>query len=801
MTTRTSDTGKRTLTTGEVAALCEVSIGAVKKWIRRGKLRAMKTPGGHFRVLADEFERFRAAYRFPQAASNPNTPATTGAASATERTESEILAELTRGISASLGLDTVLQRVVDAARALCRADQAQIAVADSVESGLEVRYRAGARTESLKLRIEPGRGVGGQVLTTGRPFRTDDCAADPRISRDYASPAMAEGIVSVLAVPIQIGGLIEGLLLVGNRSPRPFGDADEAILLRLADHAAIAIRNARLHEEAERRLRETEGLLSVAQTVGESLDPQEIARRAARQATHLLGGDTSIFFALDDDGEHATAVAGYHLPPALRQSAFRVPVIELPPVVRDALRSGRPVASTDVSADPRFDHPLFRRMAVPPRSMLFAPVLSRGQVRGAILTYWWTEAHRTTAEQIRLAQGVTAHTVLALDNARLYAQSERALEDLKAAQERVVRGETLRALGELASGAAHHLNNLLAVISGRVQLMLRREEAEAQRRPLEVVERAARDAADVVHRLQQFARAEPVGRLERVDLNELAAEVLEMTRVRWHDVAQAQGLQIDATLQRGEVPVVRGDPVALREAILNVVLNAVDALPEGGRIKLATRSEGGMVALSVADTGIGMSEEVRQRAREPFFTTKGVRSTGLGLSVSYGVVRRHQGDLAIESTPGRGTTVTMHLPADTTAPPAVSAAPAAPAALGPARPQRILVIEDSPAVRELVAAMLAEQGHTVTAAAGGPDGLAKLESGQAVDLVLTDLGMPEMNGWQVAKAVKARWPGVRVGVITGWGESPAASPAERESVDFVLAKPFSAEALDRALAH
>ncbi len=208
-----------------------------------------------------------------------------------------------------------------------------------------------------------------------------------------------------------------------------------------------------------------------------------------------------------------------------------------------------------------------------------------------------------------------------------------------------------------------------------------------------------------------------------------------------------------------------------------------------------------MVALSVADTGTGMSEEVRQRASEPFFTTKGVRSTGLGLSVSYGVVRQHEGELAIESTPGRGTTVTIHLPADTTAPPAASAVPPAPAVRGPARPQRILVIEDSSAVRELVAAMLAEQGHTVTAAAGGSDGLAKLESGQAVDLVLTDLGMPEMNGWQVAKAVKARWPGVRVGVITGWGESPAASPAERESVDFVLAKPFSAEALDRALAH
>jgi len=712
------------------------------------------------------------------------------------RRESEILAGLTHGIGASLDLDTVLQRVAEAARELCRADQSHIAVADPGGAGMEVRYWAGARSESWKFRIEPGRGIGGQVLTTGRPFRTDDYATDPRITRDYLGPALAEGVVSVLAVPIQIGGLLEGLLFVANRTRRPFGDAEEAILLRLADHAAIAIRNAGLHEETERRLRETEGLLGVAHTVGESLDPAEIARRAARQTTLLLGGDTSIVFGLDDDGEHATAIAGYHVPPALRQSAFRVPVAEFPPVVREAIRSGRPVATTEVGADPRCDHPLFRTMAVPPRSMLLAPLLSRGQVRGAILTYWWTEARRITAEELRLVQGVTAHTVLALDNARLYAQSQRALEDLKAAQERVVRGETLRALGELAGGAAHHLNNLLAIIYGRVQLLLRHEEAEARRRPLEVVERAARDAADVVRRLQRFAQAEPVGRLERLDLNELAAEVVEMTRVRWHDVAEAQGVQIGVTLQRGELPVVHGDPVALREAIMNLVLNAVDALPEGGRVTLATRSEGSLVALSVTDTGVGMTDEVRLRAREPFFTTKGVKSTGLGLSVSYGVIERHAGDLVIESALGRGTAVTIRLPAAVPAPPPR----VVPIASLPVRPQRILVIEDSAQVRELLATLLAEQGHTVTAAVSGPEGLATLESGRAVDLVLTDLGMPEMTGWQVARAVKARWPGIRVGIVTGWGEHPTATAAERASADFVLAKPVSAEALERALA-
>ena len=193
-----------------------------------------------------------------------------------------------------------------------------------------------------------------------------------------------------------------------------------------------------------------------------------------------------------------------------------------------------------------------------------------------------------------------------------------------------------------------------------------------------------------------------------------------------------------------------------------------------------------MVALLVTDTGVGMTDEVRQRAREPFFTTKGVKSTGLGLSVSYGVIQRHAGDLAIESVLGRGTAVTIRLPAAVLAPPPR----VVPTASLPVRPQRILVIEDSAQVRELLATVLAEQGHTVTAAASGPEGLATLESGPPVDLVLTDLGMPELTGWQVARAVKARWPGIRVGIVTGWGEQVDPDQAARHRLKFVLAKPF-----------
>jgi GAF domain-containing protein/CheY-like chemotaxis protein/anti-sigma regulatory factor (Ser/Thr protein kinase) len=712
------------------------------------------------------------------------------------RREAEVLADLTGDISASLDLDTVLQRVADAAKELCEADLARIALYQEEARGLRFRYAAGtAYREYGDMVIRPGQGVGGQVLLTGRPYRTNDYMNDPVISKDFEEAVRVDGLRAVMGVPIAIDGQMRGVIFVDNRNERPFTDRDEAILVRLADHAAIAIRNAQLHEETQRRLRETEGLLNVAQTVGSSLDPVEIARLAARETTLLLGADSSLFFILDDRDEFAIGFAGYHVPEHLRRSDYRLAVGDLPSAVREAMQSGTAVTSAEVPTDPRFEH--LAAAGVTAKSLLYAPVMSRGRLRGAIVTYWWNASRHVTDEEVRLAQGVAGQTVLALDNARLYAQAQRALADLKAAQEQLVRGQTLRGLGSLAGGAAHHLNNLLAVVCGRVQLLLRDPEAGPSRRPLEIIDRAARDAADVVRRLQRFTRNEAVDHMQRVDVNEIVAAALEMTRMRWHDEAGGRGIAIEVAFERGDVPPVNGDPSSLREAIMNVVLNAVDALPAGGRITVRSGAEQGVVLVSVTDTGVGMSPDVVRRAREPFFTTKGVKSTGLGLSVVHGVLTRHSGELRIESAEDRGTTVTLELPA-APAPTREEAPPAAEA--GAARPQRVLVIDDEAEIRELLAAMLTTQGRAVTLAASGREALARLEAGELFDLVLTDLGMPGMNGYQVAQAVKARWPHLRVGIVTGWGEGAPSDPAAHAAVDFLVAKPFTLEALEQAIA-
>ncbi len=414
------------------------------------------------------------------------------------------------------------------------------------------------------------------------------------------------------------------------------------------------------------------------------------------------------------------------------------------------------------------------------------------------------EARAFGPTDLQFLNTLLAQVAYALENARLLEEAQRsaarlqqAFEELKAAQARVVEGETLRAMGQMASGMAHHLNNLLSVVSGRNQLLLRKVQDPAVRGPLEVVQRATLDAAEVVRRVLGFTGMRPVEQAGRVDVNELVREVVELTRPRWQDQAQVRGVTIEVESRLAPVPAVAGEAPPLREVIMNLLLNAVDALPEGGTVTITTGVADGHVVCAVADTGVGMTDEVRRRALEPFFTTKGPQNTGLGLSVAHGIAQRHRGALTIESAPGRGTVVTVRLP-EVGADEAHRAVPAPPAA--PAAPLRVLLIDDEALVRQALADALGVLGHTVLQAASGREGLERLEGGERVDVVITDLGMPGMNGWDVTRVVQARWPDLPVGLVTGWVAGRELKPEEVARVAFVIAKPYTIDALGTTLA-
>jgi CheY-like chemotaxis protein len=287
------------------------------------------------------------------------------------------------------------------------------------------------------------------------------------------------------------------------------------------------------------------------------------------------------------------------------------------------------------------------------------------------------------------------------------------------------------------------------------------------------------------------------GVLRQSSADDRRVKVLDLTRPRWHNEALLRQIRIDTALELGNVPPVGGELAPLREVLMNLVLNAIDAMPDGGRLGVKTWADELGVHCDVSDSGAGMSDEVRQRALDPFFTTKGPKSTGLGLSVTYGIIQRHNGKLEIDSTPGHGTTIHITLPSASpvVAPPrSLTTAPAPPAQL------RVLLVDDEPEVRSALADMLGGSGHTAFQAAGGKEALAWLEAGQPIDLVLTDLGMPGMTGGDLARAVRGRWPHLRIGLMTGWDETEALVAETRSVVDFLIAKPFKLKALLEAYA-
>lgn len=374
---------------------------------------------------------------------------------------------------------------------------------------------------------------------------------------------------------------------------------------------------------------------------------------------------------------------------------------------------------------------------------------------------------------------------------------EAALADLQRAQSQLVQQERLRALGQMASGVAHDFNNCLSPIVGYSELLLADPSLLANtarsERYLKLINQAAKDAGLVVGRLREFYRSRDEDEVRAlVDLAAVASETLELTRPRWSDQALTKGITIEARCLCDPVPPVAGNAAELREVLVNLIFNAVDALRDGGSILLRSYLEGERVVLQVQDTGAGMSPEVRARCLEPFFTTKGSQGTGLGLATSYGVIRRHGGTIDVESEIGQGTTFTIRLPAD------VQQRPGASALEQPSGPLHTLVVDDEPLVREVLAGYLALDGHTSELAGNGKEALATFAAGR-FDLVLTDMAMPEMSGDQLALAIKAISPETPILLVSGFGDILAANERLPEGVDAILSKPPTRAQLQQAL--
>lgn len=365
--------------------------------------------------------------------------------------------------------------------------------------------------------------------------------------------------------------------------------------------------------------------------------------------------------------------------------------------------------------------------------------------------------------------------------------------------------EKLSALGELASGVAHDFNNTLAGILGRAQLILRTNDPEKIQRGLNIIIKTAEDGAKTVKRIQDFARQRRDHDFEPVSIDQMVFDVSEITKPRWKDRAEASNVQISLDLQSRSKAKVLGDESELREVLVNMVLNAVDAMPNGGQLTLAAEDIGDSVVISVGDTGTGMAPEVKSRIFDPFFTTKGTAGMGLGLAVSFGIIRRHEGSVDVESEVGVGTKFRIVLPkakiiddAVTQTADSESQTLVSETANGNGNRMirenqpHILVVDDEESVRELLGDLLESEGCRVYLAQGSREALALFE-GHQFDAIFTDVGMPGMSGWELAQAIRERSQTIPIAVITGWGEAVGSDEQKKAGVDWVVTKPFRAE--------
>jgi signal transduction histidine kinase/ActR/RegA family two-component response regulator len=445
-------------------------------------------------------------------------------------------------------------------------------------------------------------------------------------------------------------------------------------------------------------------------------------------------------------------------------------------------------------------------------SLVVAPLRVESKVFGVLIAAR-REPRAFSSGECEFLRQLCEHVALAAHQVELHSALQQAYDELRQTQDAAMQQERLRALGQMASGIAHDINNAISPLLLFTESLLETERglSDRARKQLEMMRRGVTDVAQTVARLREFYRKrESQQEQARVDVNGIVRQVIDMTRARWSDMPQQRGVVIEMrTDLAADLPSVLGVESELREAMINLIFNAVDAMPEGGMLTLRTRIEnradkGGSklrnVVVEVVDSGIGMDQETRKRCAEPFFSTKGDRGTGLGLAMVYGIARRHGTDMEIESAPGAGTTIRLSFSAAQIAAPSVEAETRSAPPVG----LRILVIDDDPSVLKALRDVLEIDGHLVIAANGGKAGIDEFrrarERREHFAVVLTDLGMPHMDGRQVANAIKEASPETPVILLTGWGQRLTTEGETPPHVDRVLSKPPKLRELREALA-
>jgi len=699
--------------------------------------------------------------------------------------ETETLLNVSRALSTTLDLEPLLRHFLREVTHIIDADSVGVWLLDPATGQLEpvVGFRVPRNLlDALRtVRIDPA-----EITFYADGFRSKRVMVSSNVPEDPRIPAALKAVaphrVQLFAPIVAKDRVIGSFIAVWWERTREFSERELALVEAMGIQAGVAVENAGLFQENQRKLEELSVLHELSRAVTGQLDLAELVGAIRGQVARVLDARNMLIL-LYDEARQEVEVALRLLEGEERPNPRRYPVGD--GLVTRLVESGRPIRTDNYAAECRREgvRPFEDSLKYP--NWLGAPMVAGDKTIGGLILR--SNARAFTAADERLLLNIASLAALAFRSARLFDERTRAYQQLAAAQDQLIRTEKLRALGEMASGVAHDFNNLLASILGRAQLLLRKVEDPKLRQWLEVIERAATDGAQTVRRIQEFARIRRDQPFVPVDLNRVVKEALEVTQSRWGQEAQSQGVTIEVTTTLDPIPQIAGDPAELREALTNLVLNAVDAMPEGGTLSLTTRVEAGDVVVKVSDTGAGISEAVQRQIFDPFFTTKGPKGTGLGLSITYGIVSRHGGLIAVESAEGQGATFSLTFPVSEAEP-----EPPSPPALPSTSPVRCLVVDDDQLVLEAMGDVLTMAGHSAVLLLDGREAIARFKA-EPFDLVLTDLAMPGVNGWQLARAVKDHAPLVPVLLVTGLGVELSPEELLAQGVDAVLSKPVKLE--------
>jgi len=584
---------------------------------------------------------------------------------------------------------------------------------------------------------------------------------------------------------------------------------NEDLERRVAERTAeLGRANAKAHAQLERLAL----LHQISRAIGERQDIDSIFQVAVRSIEEQMPTDF-VCLCLYDAADNILEVARVGIKSGPLALALAMPErtrIEIDANGLSRCVKGALVYEPDIANSP---FPFPQRLAGGGlRAFVAAPLQVESQVFGALIVARAAAAGFESGECEFLRQ-LSEHVALASNQAQLTTALQVAYDELRQTQDAVMQHERLRALGQMASGIAHDINNALSPIGLYTESLLATEPSltEAGRGKLEIMQRAIDDAAHTVSRMKDFYRQrETQLELRPVDAGQLIGHAIALSQSRWKDMALERGDVIEVKTELApELPPILGVESELRDALVNLVFNAVDALPNGGVVILRARSlppatanaKPDYVVIEVADNGVGMDEETSLRCLEPFFTTKGERGTGLGLASVYGVVQRHGGGIAIESELGKGTKVVLTFAAAQEPSDAEHLSTASPR---PHARLRLLLIDDDPILLRSLRDVLMGDGHVIATASDGAAGVAAfrdaLEQEKAFDAVITDLGMPKLDGRRVAASIKEVSPATPVVLLTGWGERLMVEAENPPHIDRVLSKPPKLRELRAALA-